>query len=88
MFALRVFAACNLLVPKAKLRIQGSLVLPVERFDRNGEKRIPFLSGVSAIRGNDGVDEYSYPALVEFLAVEGADTKARAQTERVADWVG
>lgn len=59
-------------VPQSKLlRIKGRAVLLLKRFDRDGEKRIPYISGISAVQGFDG-ERYSYLELVEFLEREGA----------------
>ena len=75
--ALEIFSSCGLVTPESKLlRIAGRSVLLVERFDRDGEKRIPYLSGLSAIRGCDGAEGYSYLDLADFLAQEGANATA------------
>ena len=72
---LDIFAASGLCVPSSKLlRFSGRAVLLVKRFDRKGQKRIPYISGLSAISGSDGQDDYSYLDLVDFLAQEGANT--------------
>ena len=72
---LDIFAASSLCVPSSKLlRFSGRAVLLVKRFDRKGQKRIPYISGLSAISGSDGQDDYSYLDLVDFLAQEGANT--------------
>ena len=41
------------------------------RFDRDGDVRVPYLSGLSAVQGRDG-GQYSYLELVEFLEEEGS----------------
>jgi serine/threonine-protein kinase HipA len=75
--ALDIFAACGLAVPASRLlRLSGRSVLLVKRFDREGVRRIPYLSGISAIGGRDGADGYSYLDLADFLAQEGADARA------------
>lgn len=80
---LDIFSLCGLEVPNTKLlRISGRSVLLVERFDRNGELRIPYLSGLSAIEGRDGEDGYSYLDLVDFLAQKGEN----AQADKAALW--
>lgn len=77
---LDIFAACGLAVPASRLlRISGRAVLLVERFDREGARRIPYLSGLSAIDGSDGKDGYSYLDLADFLSHEGADARADKQ---------
>lgn len=58
-------------VPASRLiRVGGRALLLLERFDRDGAKRIPYLSGLSAVQGADGGD-YSYVELAEFLESEG-----------------
>lgn len=57
--------------PRTRLvRVGGRAVLLLERFDRQGLRRIPYLSGLSAIQGIDG-GSYSYLELVDFLEREG-----------------
>ena len=46
-------------------------VLVLDRFDRVETRRIPYLSGMSAVQGTDGGD-YSYLELVDFLERTGA----------------
>lgn len=54
-------------VPRSRLlRIAGRSVLLVERFDREGKARIPYLSGMTAVQGKDG-GRYSYLDLVSFI---------------------
>lgn len=53
------------------IRVRGRSVLMLERFDRDGDVRIPYLSGLSAIQGQDG-GEYSYLELVEFIEEHGS----------------
>ena len=43
----------------------------LDRFDREGTKRIPYLSGMSAVQGVDG-ESYSYLELVDFIEWGGA----------------
>lgn len=58
-------------VPASRLiRVGGRALLLLERFDREGARRIPYLSGLSAVQGADGGD-YSYVELAEFLESEG-----------------
>jgi serine/threonine-protein kinase HipA len=72
--ALTLAKQCGLSVPSARLiRIAGRGVLILSRFDRRGDERIPYLSGMSAVQGTDGGD-YSYLELVDFLEQEGART--------------
>lgn len=59
-------------VPETRLlRVSGRSVLLLRRFDRDGEVRIPYISGLTAIQGNDG-GRYSYLDLVSFLEEEGS----------------
>ncbi len=75
--ALDILAACGLEVPECRLlRIAGRSVLLVARFDREGGLRVPYLSGLSAIGGRDGVDGYSYLDLADFLSVQGDEAQA------------
>lgn len=54
-------------VPKSRvLRIKGRSVLLMERFDRVSTRRIPYISGLTAVQGNDG-DSYTYLDLAEFI---------------------
>ncbi|MEE8716491.1 MAG: type II toxin-antitoxin system HipA family toxin [Coriobacteriales bacterium] len=61
--------------PSRLMRIQGRSVLLTERYDRRGWRRIPYLSGLSAVHGRDG-QRYSYIELAEFIESEGADPDA------------
>jgi serine/threonine-protein kinase HipA len=71
--ALQLAAKAGISVPATRLiRVAGRSVLLLERFDRNGDGRIPYLSGMSAIQGEDG-GRHSYLDLVEFLEGEGAE---------------
>lgn len=75
--ALDIFAACGLETPSSRLlRISGRSVLLVSRFDREAGRRIPYISGISAIGGRDGEDGYSYLDLVDFLFAQGSDVQA------------
>ncbi len=81
--ALDLFAACGLEVSESRLlRIAGRSVLLVSRFDRVGNNRIPYLSGLSAIGGRDGEEGYSYLDLVDFLTVQGN----KAQEDKARLW--
>lgn len=69
--AIELMVACGIEVPTTRLlRVGGRSVLLLERFDRKGRERTPYISGLSAIQGNDG-GRYSYLDLVEFLEEEG-----------------
>lgn len=59
-------------VPQTRLlRVGGRSVLLLHRFDRQGELRIPYISGMTAVQGSDG-GRYSYLDLVSFLEEEGS----------------
>ena len=73
--ALTLAERCGIRVPRTRLiRVRGRSVLLLERFDRQGDVRIPYLSGMSAIQGSDG-ETYSYLELVDFLETDGAQTR-------------
>lgn len=81
--ALDILAACGLEVPESRLlRISGRSVLLVGRFDRRDGRRVPYMSGLTAIGGHDGEDGYSYLDLVDFLSMQGS----RAQEDKVRLW--
>lgn len=70
--ALDLASLAGLRVPETKLvRMDGRSVLLLRRFDRNGDARIPYLSGMTAVQGTDG-QSYSYLDLVSFLEEEGS----------------
>lgn len=70
--ALDLAAQAGIRVPNTRLmRVAGRAVLLVERFDRQGEVRIPYMSGMAALQGADG-HRYSYLELVEFLEISGS----------------
>ena len=70
--AMQLMDKCGISVPSTRmLRVRGRSVLLTQRFDRNGEKRIPYISGLTAIQGRDG-ESYSYLELAEFIEEEGA----------------
>ncbi|MDO4841842.1 MAG: type II toxin-antitoxin system HipA family toxin [Phoenicibacter congonensis] len=58
-------------MPSKLLRIGKRSVLITKRFDRDGAVRIPYISGMSAISGNDG-GRYSLLDLVDFIEQECA----------------
>lgn len=70
--ALQLMGECGIRVPTSRLlRVRGRSVLLLRRFDRHGSARVPYLSGLTAVQGEDG-GSYSYLELVEFLEEEGA----------------
>ena len=69
--ALDLAASSGIRVPESRLlRVGDRSVLLVRRFDREGGLRIPYLSGLTAVQGDDG-GSYSYLDLVSFLEEEG-----------------
>jgi serine/threonine-protein kinase HipA len=65
-------------IPVEKFRL-GSLagrdVLLVQRFDRNGRERVPFLSAMSMLGSADG-EQRSYQEIADALRMHGADPRA------------
>lgn len=69
---LQLMRLSGIIAPQSRLlRIGGRSVLLVERFDRSGEVRVPYMSGLTAVQGFDG-EHYSYLELVDLLESEGA----------------
>lgn len=69
---LRLMDQAGITVPTSRLlRVGGRSVLLVRRFDRAGDARLPYISGLSAIQGEDG-GRYSYLELAEFIEEEGS----------------
>lgn len=60
------------------LQVAGKPVLLSRRFDRDGRRRIPFLSAMAMTGSKDG-ETGSYPEIVDALARHGARAKADAQ---------
>lgn len=74
--ALRLMGECGIAVPVSRLvRVGGRAVLIMRRFDRCGARRLPYISGLTAVQGEDG-GRYSYLELAEFIETEGADPSA------------
>lgn len=70
---------CGLNVPDAKLMNlskAGSTFL-VKRFDREGERRVPFVSAMTLLGYTDGVDDASYLELAELIS----DQQSEGQPE-------
>lgn len=59
------------------LQVAGKPVLLSRRFDRDGRKRIPFLSAMAMTGSKDG-ETGSYPEIVDALTRHGAQAKADA----------
>lgn len=60
------------------LQVAGKAVLLSRRFDRDGQRRIPFLSAMAMTGSKDG-ETGSYPEIVDALSRYGARAKADAQ---------
>ena len=62
-------------VPRHEIhRVGDKPVLISWRFDREGERRIPFLSAMSMLQARDG-ERASYPEIVDELSQHGANAK-------------
>ena len=71
--ALRIAQLAGVRVPEVRLvRFGGRSVLLLDRFDRSGTRRIPYISGLTAVQGRDG-GSYSYLELVEFIEEYGSN---------------
>ncbi|MGN0072136.1 MAG: type II toxin-antitoxin system HipA family toxin [Atopobiaceae bacterium] len=67
-----LMAKCGIQIPRSRLlRIGGRSVLLLSRFDRSGIRRLPYISGMTAVQANDG-DRGSALDLAMFLEEEGA----------------
>lgn len=54
----------------------GKSVILLKRFDREGNRRIPFISAMSMLNANDGESgEYSYLDIAEIIRTKGVDIK-------------
>ena len=74
--AIQLMDACGIAVPRTRLiRVHGRSVLLLERFDRVGSKRIPYISGLTAVQGQDG-ERHSCLELVEFMEESSASPQA------------
>ncbi len=70
---LRLMSNCGISVPASRLiRIGGRAVLLLRRFDRSGDRRVPYVSGLTAVQGDDG-SRYSYLELAEYIEDTGAN---------------
>lgn len=71
--ALILMGRAGISVPRSRLlRVGGRSVLLLERFDRDGSRRIPYISGLSVVQGGDG-GAYTYLELAEFVEECGSD---------------
>lgn len=73
--ALRLAELAGIATPGHELvQVAGKAVLLSRRFDREGERRIPFLSAMAMLGARDG-EGGSYPEIVDALARHGARAK-------------
>lgn len=73
--ALTLAQRAGITVARHELQIiDGKPVLISWRFDRDRQRRIPFISAMSLLQARDG-DRASYPEIVDELAEHGAHTK-------------
>ena len=76
--ALRLAERAGINTPSHELvEVAGKAVLLSRRFDREGNKRIPFLSAMSMTGSRDG-ERGSYPEIVDALGGQGAQAKTDA----------
>lgn len=74
--ALQLMERCGMRVPATKVvRVGARSVLMTRRFDRSSKGRVPYISGLTAVQGEDG-GAYSYLELAEFIEAEGACPEA------------
>lgn len=74
--ALALAKKSGIAVPSARVEIvAGKAVLLLRRFDRDGERRIPFLSAMSMLGARDN-ETRSYLEIVDSLRQHGASPKA------------
>lgn len=77
--ALRLAERAGIETPRHELlQVAGKAVLLSRRFDRDGPRRIPFLSAMAMTGSKDG-ETGSYPEIVDALARHGARAKADAE---------
>lgn len=76
--ALRLAAKAGIATPQhERIKVGGKAVLLSRRFDRDGLRRIPFLSAMSMMSLKDG-ERSSYPEMVDALTQHGAQAKSDA----------
>ena len=76
--ALRLARFAGISTPEHELvSIAGQSILLSRRFDRDGTRRIPFLSAMAMSGSRDG-ERGSYPELVDLLTEHGAQAKSDA----------
>lgn len=74
---LRLAQACGIRTPTARLELADTPfpVALIQRFDRRGSSRIPYISARTAL-GKTGTELGSYTEIVDFIRAYGADPKA------------
>ncbi len=71
--AIAMAEAAGVTTPAMRLEtVARRAVIMVQRFDRDGARRVPFISGMTAVSGTDG-EGHSYLELADFLRAEGAE---------------
>ena len=76
--ALRLARLSGIQTPEHQLvKVAGRAIMLSRRFDRQGGRRIPFLSAMAMTGSRDG-QTGSYPELVDVLSMQGAQTKSDA----------
>lgn len=73
---LRLAAACGLRAPEVRLELADTPfpVALVKRFDRQGTRRIPYISARTAL-GKTGASLGSYTEIADFIRMAGADPR-------------
>lgn len=74
---LRLAAACGIRTPTARLELADTQfpVALIQRFDRRGTARIPYISARTAL-GKTGTELGSYTEIVDFIRLHAADAKS------------
>lgn len=74
---LRLAAACGIRTPATRLELSGTAfpVALIQRFDRRGATRIPYISARTAL-GKTGAELGSYTEIVDFMRSYSADPMA------------
>ncbi|MGB3471504.1 MAG: type II toxin-antitoxin system HipA family toxin [Erythrobacter sp.] len=74
---LRLARACEIRTPEVRLELDDSPfpVALIERFDRRGSARIPYISARTAL-GKPGTEFGSYTEIVDFMRGHAADARA------------
>jgi serine/threonine-protein kinase HipA len=76
--AMRLAGRASIATPVHELvQVAGKAVLLSRRFDRIGQRRVPFLSAMSMTGSRDG-ERGSYPEIVDALSRHGAQARADA----------